>query len=213
VALTLDLLLHGNLIDAMKGAQRAAEGAVTTTVRRKTTQVKNGFVRLVRTAKLGRLEKTVHSRSYPESPKTSMNAKGIVYSTALYKRPGGLADLLTVWSEGSVITPTGGKSFLAIPLGPGGRGPGQRRWKTPGEFPKGTFRFVPSKTRPGTGLLYFKRGGTAATKAAAFFLIPLVGLHKRLNFQAEYDRALANAEEVFHAEYERRMQRVTDRVL
>lgn len=91
---------------------KAGRQAKTTVVRRKTTTLKNALRRKV-SAKLGtRMGNTIRDKTFPASG-TSTNPRGQVASSAIYKRAGGLADLITVFRFGAVIHPIKGL-FLFI---------------------------------------------------------------------------------------------------
>jgi len=91
---------------------KAGKQAHTTVVRRKTTVLKNALRRKV-SAKLGtRMGNTIRDQVFPATGIAS-NPKGQVFSKAIYKRAGGLADLITVFRFGAVIHPIKGL-FLAV---------------------------------------------------------------------------------------------------
>lgn len=91
---------------------RAGKQAHTTVVRRKTTVLKNALRRKV-SARLGeRMGNTIRDQVFPATGIAS-NPKGQVFSKAIYKRVGGLADLITVFRFGAVIHPIKGM-FLFV---------------------------------------------------------------------------------------------------
>lgn len=80
-------------------------------MRRSTTTLKNAVRREVRRAGLFGVENAVRDEVFPAKGVAS-DPKGRVTSKAIYKRPGGLVDLLTVFREGAVILAHG--LFLLI---------------------------------------------------------------------------------------------------
>jgi hypothetical protein len=112
MALTVTMRRLGDITRQTEGVIKAGKQAHTTEVRRTTTLIQNAQRRVVR-AKLGpKLANTVRSETFPASG-IAANPKGRVFSKAIYKRPGGLVDLLTVFREGAVIHARSG-GFLAV---------------------------------------------------------------------------------------------------
>jgi hypothetical protein len=102
----------GDIRRQTEGIIKAGKQAKSTVIRRKTTVLKNALRRKV-SAKLGpRMGNTIRDRTFPPRGAAS-NPKGQVYSSAIYKRAGGLADLITVFRFGAVIHPVKGL-FLFI---------------------------------------------------------------------------------------------------
>src|SRR5688572_23582337 len=101
----------GDIRRQTEGIIKAGRQARTTVIRRKTTVLKNALRRKV-SAKLGsRMGNTIRDRTFPSSGLAS-NPKGQVYSSAIYKRAGGLADLISVFRFGAVIHPIKGLFLL-----------------------------------------------------------------------------------------------------
>lgn len=103
--------LTGSFRKQVEAIERAQKRAATTTMRRSTTTLKNAVRRELKRARLAGVEKAVQDRVYPARGIASDPA-GTVYSKAIYKRPGGLVDLLTVFREGAEIVARG--VFLLI---------------------------------------------------------------------------------------------------
>lgn len=112
MALGLSVTRIGDIRRQTEAVIKAGRQAKTTVIRRKTTTLKNALRRKV-SAKLGaRMGNTIRDRTFPASG-TSTDPKGQVFSSAIYKRAGGLADLITVFRFGAVIHPIKGL-FLFI---------------------------------------------------------------------------------------------------
>lgn len=104
--------LVGNFRKQVEAIDRAHKRAATTTVRRSTTILKNAIRREVKRGGLGDgVANAVRDQVYPAKG-LAANPAGSVYSKAIYKRPGGLVDLITVFREGAIIVATG--LFLLI---------------------------------------------------------------------------------------------------
>ncbi len=104
--------LRGDFRKHVAAIERAHKRAATTTVRRAGTNLKNALRRDVKRAGLGAgVEKAVQDRVFPASG-VAFSPAVEVFSKAIYKRPGGLVDLITVFKEGAVITARG--LFLLI---------------------------------------------------------------------------------------------------
>ena len=102
----------GDITRQTEAVVRAGKSAHTTVIRRKTTTLKNADRRKV-TARLGaKMGNTIRSEVFPATG-IAANPKGRVFSSAIYKRAGGLADLITVFRLGAVIHPVKGL-FLAV---------------------------------------------------------------------------------------------------
>jgi hypothetical protein len=103
MALGLSLALRGDLAAFLRTDAKAAAGAVTTVVRRKTTLLKNRLRRQVKSAGLGtRLGNAIRSRTVPPRG-VSPTIVGIVESKALVKRKSGIVDLITVFDTGATV--------------------------------------------------------------------------------------------------------------
>lgn len=165
---------------------KAGRQAKTTVVRRKTTTLKNALRRKV-SAKLGtRMGNTIRDKTFPATG-TSTNPRGQVASSAIYKRAGGLADLITVFRFGAVIHPIKGL-FLAV---------GWRKFSGRGV----THSFRSSSEKRG----FF--GGLTGTKQLAF--VKSVKILPRIaDLDAEYTRVTASLEADIVKEYDRQLAKV-----
>lgn len=104
--------LRGDFRKHVGAIERAHKRAATTTVRRAGTVLKNAVRRDVKRAGLGAgIEKALQDRVFPARGVASDPAAE-VFSKAIYKRPGGLVDLITVFKEGATIMARG--LFLLI---------------------------------------------------------------------------------------------------
>lgn len=101
----------GDIRRQTEGVIDAGRKAHTTVIRRKTTVLKNALRRKVSPRLGARMANTIRDRTFPPSG-VSGNPKGQVYSSAIYKRAGGLVDLITVFRFGAVIHPVKGMFLL-----------------------------------------------------------------------------------------------------
>jgi hypothetical protein len=110
---SFSLAIQGDLRKHVEAIAKAQKRAATTETRRSTTTLKNAVRRVViRQGGLGQgVANAVRDEVFPARG-VSSDPKGRVVSKAIYKRPGGLIDLLTVFIEGAIITARG--EFLLI---------------------------------------------------------------------------------------------------
>lgn len=206
--MNLRVAIRGDLERFAAAEAKAGAGAVTTAIRRRTTQLKNAIRRQIASVGLGeRLGKTIRDDVYPRRG-ASLSAKGVVRSSAIYKRPGGLVDLITVFEEGATINARGGR-FLAIPLGAGKK-------ESLSKFTSRDLVFLPIRNgRAAGGYLVLLRGSNAerATYGLSdygkplFILVPQVSIRKRLSLDPLIERATAGIEDLIVREWERRASR------
>jgi len=206
----VSLALRGDLQKFMDAEVKAGKSAVTTIIRRRTTNLKNNLRRQIRRAGLSeRLGKTVQGTTYPKRG-VSLNAAGQVISKALYKRPHGVVDLISVIDQGAVIRAGAGKS-LAIPLPAAGKGRGVKHdpiSRKPSDWPAGTFALIPSKNGK-TAVLVFKGGSKKGQ--AAFILVRQVRLKKRIDINKAYAKAIRGIDEAVAAQWERNTKKAQQR--
>lgn len=214
------LALRGDLQKFMNADVNAGQLAVSSVIRTRTTALKNAIRKQIKHSGLkertgpGRLQKTVQSIVYPEKGR-SFDSAGIVYSKAVYKRPGGLVDLLAVFDSGAVINTNRGR-LLAIPVDPRVQGPGVRGdpfSRSPsgkGIFILGGFQFKPSRggNPDVVGVLVFAQQPTKV----AYILMRRVRIKGgRLDIAAAYEKSLRNIDDRIAATWERYHSRVTTR--
>ena len=217
----VQLALRGDLQKFMDADVRAGKLAVTSVIKTRTTALKNNIRKQIKGSGLkerlgpGRLQKSVQSIVYPERGR-SFDSAGIVYSKAVYKRPGGLVDLLSVFDSGTVINSNRGK-LLAIPVSPRVQGPGVRGdpfSRSPsgkGSYILGGFAFKPSRssTNPNVvGVLVFAQQPTQV----AYILMKQVRIKgNRIDIAAAYEKALQGIDVRVATAWERYHSRVTTR--
>ena len=203
----ISMAWRGELEKFRTAELKAGQQAVTTIIRRRTTNMKNDLRRQIRKAKLSdRLGKTVRGDVYPKRG-SSLNAAGVVRSAAITKRANGIVDIITVLDEGAVIKARAGR-FLAFPISPRVKGRGVKGdpvSRSPASFPAGSFIFKPS--RNGNGVLVFASNPTEV----AFVLVRQVRLKKRIDIDKAYAKAIRNIEDAIAQQWERNDTRVQTR--
>lgn len=109
--------IAGNFRTNVAKIEAAHKRAARFAVRTGGTALKNGLRRDVIRAKLGQgIANAIRDKSYPPSG-LSMDPAVVISSKAIYKRPGGLVDIITVFREGALIRPLKGVKaglFLAV---------------------------------------------------------------------------------------------------
>lgn len=192
----LSAALRGDLRKALKDDEQAGAGAVTSAIRRATTMLKKAVRAQITGAGLGeRLGNAARGEVFPVRG-VSLSAKGRVISKAIYKRPGGLVDLYTVFEEGATISALGGR-FLAIPVGAG-------KAKL-SSFASKDIEILPF--RNGKGYVVLRRGARAFGRGGGgvlFLLVKQVTIKKRLDLQGALDVASEGLGELVASEWERR---------
>jgi hypothetical protein len=103
------LAFSGNLAAFTAAEARAAHGAVQSVVRRKTNLLDRRLERHIE-PKLGRKLAKAGTRRVIQG--RGVNTVGAVVSNALYKRPGGMVDLIAVFNEGAVVRPVLAKALF-----------------------------------------------------------------------------------------------------
>ena len=188
----LTLALKGGLqryLDAeVKAGRRSVYGVVNT----RKNSLKNKLRKQVRAAtKSQRLANTIRDWINPEK-EFAVEITAYVFSKALYKRRHGLTDLIQVLDKGATIFAQGSK-LLAIPIDSRltrGRGVrGNRKTKSPSDFPEGTFVFRPRKKGGGGGYLFW----ADRPDEIAFVLVHYVRLHKKIDIDRDYQAEIGRA--------------------
>jgi hypothetical protein len=177
----------GDLRRHMEAETKAAEKAVTASIREAGVGLKGDWRKQIVAAKLGdRLARTIRDQYYPKAGE-SIRAAAIVYSRA--------SKIVDAFDRGVVIKSKDG-FWLAVPTELAGRGLKGGRI-TPGEWERRTgirLRFVYRRGRPGLlvaddarinkrGLAVASRSKTGRGKVTAviFILLPQVTLKRRLD--------------------------------
>lgn len=187
----MDLLVavRGDLRALMAQRRRLAERAVTNGVRSTTfglqrelrRQVKRAFRNAPASLSGGVIEKTVGARTRPARG-ASLDAEGLVYSRALYRRASGQVDLLEVFERGAHIKAAGGR-WLAIPTAHAplrsGRGGQRRAWPRESGL---KLAFAPTRDPRVARLVLRERGRDPAK--VVYWLVREVRLAKRLDIAA-----------------------------
>lgn len=200
MALDLILAIRGDLRKQMVAIERAVEGGRRSAISRRTTALKNTLRRQVTGAGLGsRLANAIRSVVITLADEDQI--VGRVFSKAIVRRPSGRVDLITVFDEGATVRARTG-TFLAIPTEHAGKGRGQKRHKTPAEYPSGTFTLIPGR-RSGVAVLVFKD----RPDVVAFVLVRQVTLRKQLNVQAAHAEAQAGLDDLVAREIDQRLAR------
>ena len=207
----VSLALRGDLQKFMDAEVLAGKSAVSGVIGRRTIQLRNNLRRQVGRAKLGeRLGKTIKHKTYPERG-FSLNATGRVFSKAIYKRKGGIVDLISVFDKKNLLQPTHGPTYLAIANQKvAGRGTGVRghpRAKSPQdpEF-KGQLQFRET-SKANIAMLVLKRDRTKV----AFWLVKVARIGKRLDVDKAYAKAIRNIDQAVATRWERNDKKVRDR--
>lgn len=201
----LDHAFTGDLREFMRDELRAAEGAVTTVVRRKVSVIKNAMRRQVRQrlpGHFGGIANAVHGRTEPAKGR-SIEMAGFLESTAFRKSEHGPVDLFEVATKGADIVAVKGQRFLAIPLKIVGKvGTRRRRLRDydPTEliflgWSRKTHSFGPRGT-----VLVVRR----SDRVPLFILVRHVRDAKKLDLVAEAERLMVDFDEQIATEFERR---------
>ena len=178
----------------------AAQAAVARVLRQRVNALKNDLRRLILAAGLGqKLANTVRGILFKDR---NGFLQGAVFSKALYRRRGGLVDLLTVFQQTTTITGLG--KFLVIPLSDRKAGRDNRARATPADFPAGSLERVPTR-RAGVYLLVEKGGSAIGT--ARFLLVKRVILQKRLDFVDAFTKRSASFDVDVAKEWDREIER------
>lgn len=184
--------IEGKLEDILKQERKIASKAVTLSVRRVSTNLKNQMRRQVKSAKLGeRLAKTWRSESYPERG-YSLGAAAYIYSKAKY---------MSAFEDGAIIRARNAK-WLAIPTENAGY-KGRRRAK-PSDFQAGALQFVAEKDGKSARLVYRPKGGGA--EITYFILVRQSKLKKLINFKEASEKAADSLPETILREWEKAEQ-------
>ena len=169
-------VIRGDLRRYAAGVEKAGPAAFANVIRRRGRALLTALRREIVAAGLGeRLANAVRLQVWPERG-GSLSAKARVFSKAIYKRPGGFADLLTVFDEGAAIQ---GSPYLAIPLVALQSPKDGRRQARPDDYPEGTFGVRPTR-RQGVLVLYWK----SRPDDEAFVLFRSTTIRRRLQLQA-----------------------------
>lgn len=178
--------LRGSLKAQLAAEAKAGSDAVITVIRRRTLKLKQDIRAAIAGAGLGtRLGNAIRDRFYPNA---GLDAKGIVDSKAIYKRPGGFVDLITVFQEGATITAFGGK-YMAIPVGAGKK-------ESLRNFDRKDIDLVPF--RNGQGYVVLRRGAREHGRGGGgilFLLVKKVTIKPRLDLAAAEEAAFSGIEQ------------------
>jgi len=212
------MALRGDLRAAAEADLRVGKRAVTSVVRRKTNLVKPNIRKEIQGAGLGpKLAKTIQGVSNPRRG-ASFEASGVVFSKAFVKGRGSSSsrqkavDLVTVFTEGTTIRARRGR-YLAVPVPDAGgqirRSPGSRRKGSPAMSPE-EFASV------GVPLLFLDNPPRLVSRAKPtevfFWLVTQVRIRPRIDPASEFDRAMANFDQLIARKWERDSQRAFDRL-
>jgi len=207
----VSLALRGNLQAFLDAEVKGGKSAVTTVIRRRTNALRNNMRKQIADAGLGnRLGKTVKSLTYPERG-ASLNAAGIVFSKATYKRPRGIVDLITVFDQENLLSAKYGRKWIPIPNkavtgeGTGVRGHPFSKSPSDPEFKDKLFFRKTSKAN--VAILALKSDPTKV----AFWLVKIGRLHKRLDVNKLYMRAIRNIDEAVAKTWERNSNKARSR--
>lgn len=196
MSLRLNAALRGDLEGFLAGELKAGNRAVGSVMRRHVTKLKQDVRAAIAGAGLGaRLGNAIRG-SVVVDRNVPMNTRGRVASTALYKRPGGLVDLITVFQEGATITARGGK-YLAIPVGAGKK---EKLENLKSE----DIELLPF--RNGKGFVVLRRGARGFGRGGGgvlFLLVKQVRIKPRLSLDGLADAASAGIEDEIVAEWEK----------
>ncbi len=170
----IGLAVQGRLDQAMQQELHAAEKAVTVSIRRVASGLKNEMRRQVKRAGMGEgLARAWRSRSYPHRG-FSLDAKGVVWGAAKY---------LHVFETGATIRAQGAK-WLAIPTAHVGR-LGNRRLKVK-DFRSARLQFLPTRD-PNVARLVHRAG---MQDTLLFWLVKQVHVKKTLDFRGASEKWL-----------------------
>jgi len=207
----VSLALRGNLQAFLDAEVKAGRSAVTTIIRRRTTNLKNNLRRQIVRAGLGiRLGKTIQGNTFPKRG-SSLNAAGLVYSKALYKRPGGVVDLITVFNQENLLFAKRGRKWIPIP-NPAVVGTGTGTKHNPVSKSPSDPEFK--------GKLFFRRTSKANVailalksdpKKVAFWLVKTGKLHKRLDLDKAYNKAISGLDEAVAKQWETNSEKAKQR--
>lgn len=201
----LNVQLQGDLRVALSEEITDAKMAVSQGVWRTGETLKGAWRKQVRGALGGRLANAIREEQYPNHP--SLRAASFVYAQTAKKRGSRGADqIIQGFDTGATIRSQDG-FWLAIPLPGAGRGRGGRRNITPAEWEQRTGRKLRFVYRAGRTALLVDDGTVARDRilnrkgehvrtrgfrnkvVPIFALTPMVKLPKRLNLQADVQRA------------------------
>jgi len=202
------IAFRGDLRRIMAQERRTAETAVTSVVKSKTRSITKAVQREVRRGGFERgqsgqpLDQTVKGTVYPRRGR-SIEAAGRVASKAVYRRPGGDVDLLTVFKEGATVRAGGGR-FLAIPTNaaPFREGRGGTRAATPAQYTGPTAVF---RVRRDLLAVYdpTRRPDPQGRPVVLWWLVPQVTLAPRIDPDRAYRRLIANIDDLIARRWER----------
>lgn len=112
MAKSWSLAVTGSFRKHAQAVELAHKRAATNVMRRSAVSLKGGIRKEVERAGLGTgVANAVREAVYPPRG-VATDPASAVYSKAVYKRPGGLVDLLTVFREGAVVRPVTGEFLL-----------------------------------------------------------------------------------------------------
>ena len=183
------ITVQGNLTKFLAAERKAAERAVTTAMRRASTNLKNEMRRQVKKAGMGeRLANTWRGDVYPNRG-TSLSAAAVVYSKASYMK---------AFENGEIIRAGGGR-WLAIPTEVVYIGSKRQR---PRDV-KARMWFVPTN-KPNVARLVTRHGGQEKT---LFILVKQVQLRKKIDFATASAKWHARIPDYIASEWNRASKR------
>lgn len=186
----LDVAIRGDLAAYLKHDAKAAAISIAHSVRQETARFKRLLRAEVRSAGLGNRLANAIRNSYTPQKGDVPTVVGKVFSKAVYKRPGGLVDLIAVFDEGATIRAFNGR-FLVIPIEAGK--------KEKFRFNKESMSLIPTR-RGGYLVVYKPFKGSIVPRGSVFkvmwLLVPQTKIRAR-NFGVE---ALIASSEVRMAE-------------
>ena len=196
--LSLRLFIRGNLARYMDELPREHAKAITGVIRNKTRAVTRAIRRDISRAGLGeRLGNAVRGTAYPRRG-FSMSAAGTIQSRALVRRDGQTYDLITIFEEGTIISPRNAR-FLAIPT------PEAGTRRTPAEWPAGSLMY-----RRGRGAPYLVHASRPTVPL--FILVRNVRLRARLNTAQIARRNTRNTARLIARAIDRRADRLAQKL-
>jgi len=206
----VSLALQGNLQKFLDGEVKAGRKAVFGVINRRKNNLKNNLRRQVvknfNKGKKGggqRLANTIRDWINPEK-EFAKEITAYVFSKALYKRPGGVVDLITLYDTGGIQIGSRGKKYNAIAnpavVGTGGGGTrGHPIQKSPSDPEFKGLLFFRTTSRANLAILSLK----SDPDKVAFWLVKVARYRKRIDINRAYNRSIRNIEEAVATTWER----------
>lgn len=196
--LTVSLALGGNLGPFLAALEGAATGAVRTVLRRQGNKARNHLRKQIRTAGLGKLDKTVRLSVGPPGQTLPADLEAHVFSSSRIPRQGQPVNLLAVYAFGTTIRPTQGQR-LAIPTALAPRS--GRRALSPEEAGRGRFVLLPNRGGRGARLVF-----RDDRQRVAYWLVPEVRVRPQLRLQDAAKAGLQGMDQLLAVELDRRLR-------